>query len=143
MQATSSREVGDLPPTPESFQTDLDDLPKGYSRADEVIYRARRADRLVGYAEVLRGYAHEHQWIVGILLVDPALRGTGIGHAVVEAIATDAREAGADSLCAGVIVERARSLAFWRREGFTSEVRRRPLVVAGRETQVVRLERKL
>ena len=68
-------ETGDPPPTLESFQADLDDLPDGYSRADEVIYRAYAPDRLAAYAEVLRGYAHERQWIVGILLVDEAALG--------------------------------------------------------------------
>lgn len=137
-------EVGDDPPTPQSFQADLDDLPEGYSRSDECIYRAYRDGQLLGYAEVLRGYAGRDQWTIGIVLVDPAVRSSGIGHAVVEAIASDARAAGARSLMAGVIAARERSLAFWRREGFVREVRRRPIVVAGgQESEVVRLERAL
>jgi GNAT superfamily N-acetyltransferase len=134
-------EVGDRPPTPESFQADLDDLPEGFTRRDEVIYRAYLGTLAVGYAEVLRGFAHPEQWIIGIALVDTALRGHGIGRALVAAIAEDARAAGIASLAAGVIALRERSLAFWAREGFTTEVRRRPIVVGGVETEVVRLER--
>jgi len=136
-------ECGDPPPTPESFQSDLDDLPEGYSHADEFVVRAYRDGRIVGYSEVLRGFAHPGQWMVGIVLVDAALRSDGIGGAIVAAIAEAAREAGVGSLAAGVIVLRERSLNFWRREGFTNEVRRRPLTVAGVETEVVRLERTL
>ncbi len=136
-------ETGDPPPTPESLQADLDDLPDGYSRADEVMYRAYLDDRLTGYAEVLRGFAHERQWIIGILLVDPALRGRAVGRAVVEAVADDARAAGMESVAVGVISTRERSLAFWVREGFTTEVSRRPIVIEGLEAEVVRLERHL
>ena len=81
------------------------------------------------------------QWIIGIALVDTALRGQGVGKALVAAIAEDARAAGATSLAAGVIATRERSLAFWAREGFTTEVRRRPIVIGGVDTEVVRLER--
>jgi L-amino acid N-acyltransferase YncA len=133
-------ELGDPPPTPESFQADLDDLPDGYTRADEVIYRAYQGRRPAGYAEVLRGYARKGQWIVGIVLVDSTMRSGGIGHDIVRAIAADARACGVESLAAGVIVTRERSLAFWSREGFTTEVSRRPIVVGGKKTHVVRLE---
>lgn len=136
-------EVGDPPPTPESFQADLDDLPEGYTRADETIYRAYSGGGLAAYAEVLRGYAHPRQWIIGIVLVDPALRGAGIGHAVVEAVAADARAAGMDSLAVGVLAMRRRSLAFWRREGFCREVSRRPVAAGEVQTEVLRLERAL
>lgn len=136
-------ELGDDPPTPESFQSDLDELPEGFSRSDEVIYRAYRDGRLLGYAEVLRGYERADQWTVGIVLVDAAGRGSGIGHTIVEAIATDALHAGMGSLAAGVIALRKRSLSFWRREGLAREVRRRPITVAGTATEVIRLEHAL
>ncbi len=137
------REVGDPPPTPASFRADLDDLPDGFTRADETIYRAYDDGRPVGYAEVLRGFAAPDQWMIGIVLVDAEQRGRGMGKAIVAAIAADAAQAGAGSLAAGVIVARERSLSFWRREGFTEEARRRPIVVGGVETEVVRLERPL
>ncbi len=136
-------EVGDPPPTPESFQADLDDLPDGYSRADEAIYRAYRDGDLSGYAEVLRGFPEAGRWIIGIVLVDARQRGAGVGRGVVDAIAEDARAAGATALAAGVITTRERSLALWRREGFTTEVRRRPIVIGDVEAEVVRLERSL
>jgi len=141
-------EVGDPLPTLESFQADLDDLPDGYSRADEAIYRAYDdgsfgGDRVAGYAEVLRGFPQEGRWTIGILLVAAELRGAGVGRAVVDAIAGDARAAGVTALVVGVISTRERSLAFWRREGFNTEVRRRPIAIGNVEAEVVRLERSL
>lgn len=136
-------EVGDGPPTPESFQADLDDLPDGCSRSDELIYRAYRDGRLEGYAEVLRGFERPDQWIVGIVLVDPAARSLGIGRSIVDAIAADASASGMHTLAAGIIASRRRSMAFWRREGFLREVRRRSVTIAGRPDEIVRLERDL
>ena len=136
-------ECGDPPPTPESFQADLDDLPDGYSRADEFIVRAYRDDRVVGYSEVLRRFTDTDQWMIGIVLVDADLRSDGIGGAIVQAIVDAAAEAGVASLAVGVIALREGSLRFWRREGFTSEVRRRPITVRGVETELVRLVRSL
>jgi GNAT superfamily N-acetyltransferase len=136
-------EVGDGPPSSESFQADLDDLPQGFTRHDEMIYRAYGEGRLAGYAEVLRGYAQPDQWMIGIVLVESRRRGRGIGKAIVAAIVADARAAGTRSLAAGVIAARTRSMAFWRREGFTTEALRRPIVVSGMQTEVVRLVRRL
>jgi L-amino acid N-acyltransferase YncA len=98
----------------------------------------------LGYAEVLRGFDRPDQWTIGIVLVDPVVRSSGSGHAMMEAVASDARAARARSLMAGVITARERSMAFWHREGFVREVRRRPIVFAGgQESEVVRLERDL
>jgi len=136
-------EVGDEPPTIESLESDLADLPDGSTRADEVIYRGYADGVLVGYAEVLRGWPAEDSWVIGILLVDSALRGSGFGHEIAEAVAHDAKAAGVRSLLVGVISSRTRSLAFWKREGFTTEALRRPLTIGTTEHEVVRLERGL
>lgn len=136
-------EVGDPPPTPATLQDSLHDVPVGYTRAHEVLFRAYRGGRLLGYAHVLRGYAHPGQWIIGLALVDASERGAGVGRALVDAVALAARAHGARSLAAAVIVSRERALRFWRREGFSREAKRGPLTVAGVATAFVRLERDL
>ena len=163
-------EVDDPPPTPESFAADLDDLPEGFTRADEIIYRAyglpgdkpggrastaesgggvpgcdtvEGAHGPAGYAEVLRGFPQSHQWTIGIVLVDASQRSQGVGKAIVDAVAADAAAAGGAALVVGVIALRDRSLSFWYREGFATELLRRPIVLCGLETEVVRLERRL
>jgi GNAT superfamily N-acetyltransferase len=133
----------DDPPSLASMQNDLDDLPDGYTRSDEIMFRAYHDSRLVAYSEVLRGFEGPLEWIIGILLVDPEHRCNGLGHRMIERIAADAAAWGATTLAAGVIVSRTRSLRFWNREGFTHEVRRRPITLAGCETEVVRLQRRL
>jgi len=135
--------MGDDPPTLASLQNDLDDLPDGYTRSDEMMFRAYHDSQLVAYSEVLRGFEGRMEWIIGILLVDPEHRCNGLGHRVLERIAADAVAWGATTLAVGVIASRTRSLRFWSREGFTQEVRRRPITVAGFVTEVVRLQRRL
>jgi GNAT superfamily N-acetyltransferase len=135
--------MGDDPPSLATLQNDLDDLPDGYTRSDEMMFRAFHNSRLVAYSEVLRGFEGPTEWIIGIVLVDPEYRCKGLGHRVLECIAADAIAWGATTLAVGVITSRTRSLRFWNREGFTHEVRRRPITVAGCETEVVRLQRRL
>jgi GNAT superfamily N-acetyltransferase len=135
--------MGDDPPSLASLQNDLDDLPDGYTHSDEIMFRAYHDSRLVAYSEVLRGFEGPMEWIIGIVLVDPEHRCNGLGQRVLERIAADAAVWGATTLAVGVIVSRTRSLCFWNREGFTHEVRRRPITVAGFETEVVRLQRQL
>ncbi len=147
-------ETGDAPPSLESLRADLEELPEGFTRADEIVYRAypdpgehegARGEnrRLVGYAEVLRGWPDEDAWIIGLLLVDASRRGSGIGALIAERVARDARDAGMRQLAVGVITSRERSLSFWKREGFTREVHRRPLQIGDTEHEVVRLVRDL
>jgi GNAT superfamily N-acetyltransferase len=136
-------EVGDLPPTLESLKADMEDLPEGYTSADEVFYRGYAGGRLVGYAEVLRGWPEADSWIIGILLVDASLRSSGIGHVIAEAVAQDARSLGVRALLVGVIATRERSLAFWRREGYEKEVKRRQLIIGDEQHEIVRLEKEL
>jgi len=110
-------EVGDPPPTPATLQDSLHDFAAGYTRADEVLFRAYGGRRLLGYAHVLRGYTYPQQWIIGLALVDAAERGAGIGRALVDAVAQVARAHGARSLVAAVAVATAASPTAQRRLG--------------------------
>ena len=88
------REICYPSPTPDSLQADFDTTPAGFSRADKLAYRAFRGGRLAGYVDVLRGFAHSAQWFIGFAVVDPTMQSMGIGQAMVEAVAEDARAAG-------------------------------------------------
>jgi GNAT superfamily N-acetyltransferase len=136
-------EVGDVPPTVASLEADLADLPEGFARSNEAIYRGYEGDQLVGYAEVLRGWPAQDSWIIGILLVDSTRRGEGVGHEIAEAVALDARASGVRALLVGVIASRERSLLFWKREGYAREVLRRQLLIGDVEHEIIRLEREL
>jgi GNAT superfamily N-acetyltransferase len=71
--------------------------------ADESIHglAARTADGIVGITHYIfhaHGWTLAHACYLQDLFVDPAVRGTGAGRALIEAVAVKAREHGADRL---------------------------------------------
>jgi ribosomal protein S18 acetylase RimI-like enzyme len=59
--------------------------------------------------------------------VDPALRGTGVADALVEAVVEWARAAGYPQIGLGVMTTNGRAIAFYRRLGFIEIGQRMPL----------------
>jgi GNAT superfamily N-acetyltransferase len=102
---------------PGSFDELWTSLPPGRSPADKRIYGT--GEPLAGIAEVVRDWPRPGTWIVGLLLLDPAARGHGLGPAMVAELDAVAAAAGADRLRVAVVEANVRALKFWRREGFT------------------------
>lgn len=73
---------------------------------------------MTGMIGIARGYEYPDDWWVGLMLLDPAYRGRGIGRTVVTQIKAHAREAGTNMLKLAVLAANPRALKFWRREGF-------------------------
>jgi GNAT superfamily N-acetyltransferase len=73
----------------------------------------------VGVAAVLRDWPRRGTWLIGLLLLEPAARGRGLGARVVAQVEARARAAAGDRLRVAVIESNAPGLAFWRRLGFT------------------------
>ena len=73
---------------------------------------------LDGIVDVVRGWPRAGAWLIGLLLLDPAARGRGVGARVVAAVDAAAAEAGAGTLRVAVVHANAPALAFWQRLGF-------------------------
>jgi GNAT superfamily N-acetyltransferase len=73
----------------------------------------------VGVVAVLRDWPRPATWLIGLLLLEPAVRGRGLGPQVVAEVEARARAAGADRLRVAVIPGNDPALAFWQRLGFT------------------------
>jgi GNAT superfamily N-acetyltransferase len=74
---------------------------------------------LMGTLEVLCGYVEVKDWWIGLLMLDPRLRGAGLGHRAVDAVMAWARTSGvAQRLWIAVAPANEHGLRFWKREGF-------------------------
>jgi GNAT superfamily N-acetyltransferase len=82
---------------------------------------------LIGYMDLMRNYPAEREWWIGLLLLDPAARGGGLGSRIYRAAAEWVRTQGATVIYLGVLEQNVAAEQFWRREGF-KEVRRDPTV---------------
>ena len=73
---------------------------------------------MVGMLCIANGYEFPDDWWIGLVLLDPAFRGQGIGHRVVSQVKDKARKQEVDMLKLAVLTANPRALSFWRREGF-------------------------
>lgn len=73
---------------------------------------------MAGMVCIARGYEYPDDWWIGLMLLDPAYRGRGIGRCVMEAIRDMAHLENVASIKLAVLCANARGLKFWLREGF-------------------------
>lgn len=83
-----------------------------------------RDGTLLGIVGTLFGYREEKDWWIGLLMLDPSLRGQGIGHAAVEEVVRIAKRSNvAKALWLVVAFDNVRAQKFWSREGFVERSR--------------------
>lgn len=118
----------------------FDGAPPGCDPADGVRIGAG-GDRLDGIAEMAFGYPQAGDAYVGLLLLDPAARGRGLGRAMVAALVDQARARGAGRMLVAVLDGNPRGRTFWEREGFVLEKTFEPQARGGRLHVIHRLTR--
>lgn len=74
---------------------------------------------MVGMTCVAEGYEWPDDWWIGLLLLDPAFRGQGIGQKVVHQIKERAAQKGVNWIKLSVLFANPRGLTFWLHQGFT------------------------
>ncbi len=77
-------------------------------------------DTLVGLAELAFGYPEPKDAYLGLLLLDPNMRGKGLGPQLFAHVETLARNALAPALFLAVLQANPRGRAFWERMGFSA-----------------------
>jgi ribosomal protein S18 acetylase RimI-like enzyme len=108
----------------EDFLTAL--VPGG--RADQAVKLGiMQAGRMVGIIDLGFGYPQEDDAYIGLLLLDPAVRGQGLGVAARSHVEAIARQRGAKRMLVAVLAENPGGQAFWQSQGFVPEKRFEPL----------------
>ena len=90
--------------------------------------------RLLGLADMGFGYPEAGDAYLGLLQLDAAARGQGLGARFLRHLEAEARARGALRLFITVLHANPRGRAFWEREGFTVETETR-MVTLGAKTQ--------
>jgi RimJ/RimL family protein N-acetyltransferase len=104
-------------PTPGAADELLRVRPPGTDPGDKIVLGLGE-ERLDGVVDLVRGWPEPGTWLIGLLLLDPALRGRGAGADVVAALDRMAATGGAERLRAAVVHANTRALRFWRAQGF-------------------------
>jgi RimJ/RimL family protein N-acetyltransferase len=117
-------------------------LPPGKDAADKYVIGVRRPDgELVGVLDLIRDYPKENDWWLGLLMLEPEARGSGLGGELCRAAMDAIAAQGGLSIFLGVLEQNTPAERFWRRQGF-EELRRQPYTSAsGHPSQVVVMHR--
>ena len=118
----------DADPGPQVTQAYFTDAPPGSDPADS-LHLGLFDPALIGIAELSFGFPTATDAYIGLLLVTPAVRGTGAGARLLRHLETTARARGAIRLYLGVLDINPRGRAFWDREGFTLALANRTIPI--------------
>lgn len=97
-------------------------------------------EELVGVLDAFADYPQAGAWYVGLLLIVPAMRASGIGRSVMEALTATARRLGAHEFQLNVVEQNTAGQRFWTSLGF-SELRRWCQRYGRKESTFIRMGR--
>ena len=118
--------VTGAPPGRAEAQSTFTALPPGKTYDDKRVWGLCAGPRMIGCADVIRGYPVAEKAVIGLLLLAESWQRHGFGRAFALLIERAIAEWPEITTCRlGVAASNARALAFWRRQGYaeTGEVR--------------------
>ena len=113
-----ARLMDGAPPSPSAARDEFLALPEGTGVEDKFMFGLFCDEDLVGLLESVRRYPDEKTWWLGLLLLEPGLRGRGVGAAFYETFERFGGEQGLAQTMLSVAEENVRGLRFWRSLGF-------------------------
>ncbi len=132
------------PPGPQAAADLLDALPPGRAHEHKHVLGLARAagPPLVAVIDAVRGFPEPGDWFVGLVLIDPAERGRGLGAAIMADLEGWFRRQGAACAYLAVLERNPDAQRFWFRQGYQL-LDRRVRMGAGREDPVFRMKKVL
>ncbi|MFK7743775.1 MAG: GNAT family N-acetyltransferase [Roseobacter sp.] len=94
-------------------------VPPGLGPACLQTFGAMEGPALIGLICIAEGYEYPDDWWIGLVLLDPAFRGEGIGRQIITDVKQRAWKNNIQWLKLAVLSANPRALKFWHREGFT------------------------
>ncbi|EUJ21795.1 GNAT family N-acetyltransferase [Listeria aquatica] len=117
------------------------ELPEGKTRYDKFAMAILdEANAPIGLIDVVADYPKSGEWIIGLLLLVPEARNSGMGRVLHEVIREWAQDSGANSLRVGVLKSNESAAGFWRHLGYEHQGEK-TIQIGGRENEVEVLTR--
>jgi ribosomal protein S18 acetylase RimI-like enzyme len=136
--------VTGCPPGPAEAQALFTALPAGKGYEDKMVIGVfASSHELVGVLDVVRDYPELGKWYLGLLMLEPARRGQGLGERLYRAFEQWAAASGARAIRLSVAGQNGRAYRFWRRLGFVELERRPPARFGAKESVMIIMERAL
>lgn len=130
--------VSGAPPGPGDGADELNSIAPGKTIDDTVNFGVYDGDRLVAFAGLARDFPKPSEWWLGLLVIDPAERGRGLGARIHQELVDWVAAQSGTMLWIAVQTQNVDGERFWRRIGF-QERERQPYVVprTGLQSEVI------
>ena len=115
-------------PGDEEVDDFLTDCPPDRTEEDLFCFGVFAGDDLVAAASTFRDYPSHGCWWIGLFVVDPDVRGVGVGRSFYDALASWFADQGAHGVQLGVQAPNEGGRHFWERLGFEFARPGRPVV---------------
>ena len=136
--------VAGMEPSRELARDLLTALPPGKEREDKMLLGVfAEAGELVGLLDVVRNYPEPAVWFLGLLLLEPAQRGQGLGEKLYGAFERWAQTLGAKEIRLSVAEQNEAAFRFWQRLGFLERERQAPSLFGAKESVFILMNRLL
>jgi ribosomal protein S18 acetylase RimI-like enzyme len=133
-----------LPARPDEAEELVRDRPPQLREEQKHLWGLFLPDGSLGGAmDSLSDFPGPGEWYLGLLLLEPGLRGGGRGHALAQAFETYVRRSGGHALRIAVAEQNVAAMRFWKREGFVEEARVGPRLLGARESYLLRMKKLL
>ena len=126
-----------------SAATDEFDLPERFSSYEVVILGYRNRDNLIAEMSLLRDYPTPGEWWMALFVVDPAMRGRGLGARICEGTFAWLKSLGGTTMVLAADEENPRGQKFWQSLGFVETGRRDTTAATGMHRRVIIMRRLL
>lgn len=97
------------------------DGPPTLAAEDRFVLGLERGGELLGTAAYIRNFYDRDEWYMGLLLLDPVLRGQGYGTRLAQRVLAHARAEQGARIRIAVLDANARARAFWEAQGYELE----------------------
>jgi ribosomal protein S18 acetylase RimI-like enzyme len=98
----------------------------------------------LGHAlELIRDYPGPGDWFVGLLMLDPDVRSSGLGSRLHAALERALADVGGRAIYLAVLEQNAGAERFWRRQGFEERARQHYTSANGHDSRVIVMRRAL
>ncbi len=125
-------------PTPQdAAEKELASVPPNGTAEDTFSFGIECSGGLVGFLSVARNYPKPQEWWIGFLLLDPSVRGTGLGSEVHRALQDWIVAQSGTTLWLGVLEKNEAGQRFWRRMGYRERERQRWTAASGLVSNVI------
>jgi GNAT superfamily N-acetyltransferase len=130
--------VTGAPPGPQDGAEELNSTAPGTTIDDTFSFGVFDGDRLIAFAGLSRNFPKPSEWWLGLLVIDPAERGRGLGARIHQELVEWIAAQSGTKLWIAVQTQNVDGERFWRRIGF-EERERQPYVVprTGLQSEVI------